>query len=456
MKRQSLLILLLLLLAQGAFAASRWLPRLFPSPLANPDQCGSDTRLCDPDGILTADDKNALLDAIAVFEDTHSVSCTTTHEKYDIQLAVALVNRMDLYEYREYEDMEKLAAQDFAIHVHNAWGVGVDSPCGGTGVLLFLSLYDRAIYISTGNAVKPLLTDHRLDKVMNDMKPLLRQVKYGDALQTAVHEIGRHVESGEPNRMERFWAWCCDLWPFAMFASIIGLVALQGRLQQRRQREYARVQTQLSELDRNRAEALQGRYQCQSCPICLSDFETPVSNDGQESNTDAPKIGSDGLPLQLLRCGHVFDQTCWTEWVENGQGNPSKCPICNQDVGALTDEASPEQNNEDVRQRGVGIPRGGGIVQEREPRALRRYNQDRMFRLARLGMQYPRFVNHQQVQRWSDPAYDRSLARDYSFTRNNPVQHTRYSGGSSRFGSGGSSRSSFGGGRSAGGRAGRW
>lgn len=449
MKRSSLLCTLVLVLAQGAFAAVHWSPNAFPQ--------ACEGRVCDPDGILKTDDKNALVDAIAVFEDTHAVPCTSKEDAFDIQLAVALVNKMDLYDYRRYEDKEKHAAKDFALHLHNTWGVGVETPCGGTGILVFLSMYDRAIYISTGDAMKTVLTDHRLDKVMREMKPLLRQVKYGDALQTAVYEIGRHVETGKPQRMERFWAILSDIWPFAMFASIVSFFVFQGRLQQRRQRQYARVQTQLSELDRNRAEALQGTFRCTSCPICLNDFETPVSDDGQDSSagpTEMSKIGSDGLPLKLLRCGHVFDQTCWTEWIENGQGNFNKCPICNQDVGTPAMEgseqaASPEQqNNEDIRQRGAGV------LQEQQPRALRRYNQDRMFRLARMSLQFPRYVNFQQVQRWSDPAYDRSLARDTSFTRNNPVQHTRYAAGGNRRAS--SSSRSFGGGRSSGGRAGRW
>ena len=447
----------LFLLVQGAFAATRWSPRVFPNPEANPRDCHSQgsARICDPDGILGEDAKNSLVDAISAFEETYAVPCssikTEEEDGFDVQIAVALVNKMDLLEYRNFEDKEKHAAEDFAISLHNKWGVGVDSPCGGTGVLVFLSMDDRAIFISTGDAIKKVLTNHRLDKVMSEMKPLLRQVKYGEALQKAVYEIGRHVEAGEPDRSERMWEFLSDAWPFAMFASIIGFVALQGRLQQRRQREYARVQTQLTELDRHRAEALQGRYQCTSCPICLNDFESENGDDN--SSSEAPMIGSDGLPLRLLRCGHVFDETCWTEWIETGQGNCQKCPICNQDVGAPIEpdrsESSDQFINEDIRLR-------GGAIQEQEPRALRRYNEDRMFRLARMSLQFPRYINHNQVQRWSDPRYDQSLARDSSFTRRNPVQYTKYTGGHNSNGFRGSSNRGFGGGRSSGGRGGSW
>jgi uncharacterized membrane protein YgcG len=452
-------ILMMFLLVQGAFAATRWSPGVFPNPETNPRDChisqGS-ARICDPDGILGEDTKRALVDVISTFEETHGVPCSsikTDEGGFDIQIAVALVNKMDLFEYRNFEDKEKHAAQDFAISLHNKWGVGVDSPCGGTGILVFLSMDDRAIFISTGDAIKPVLTNHRLDKVMNEMKPLLRQVKYGEALQNAIYGIGKYVEAGEPDRSERLWSFLSDAWPFAMFASMISFVALQGRLQQRRQREYARVQTQLTELDRHRAEALQGRYRCTSCPICLNDFESENGDDN--SSSEAPKIGSDGLPLRLLRCGHVFDETCWTEWIETGQGNFRKCPICNQDVGATinTDrpESSDRSNNGDLH-----LQIRGGDIQEQEPRALRRYNEDRMFRLARMSLQFPRYVNHHQVQRWSDPRYDQSLAQDSSFTGRNPAQYTQYSGGHSSNGFRGSSNRGFGGGHSSGGRGGSW
>lgn len=212
MNRRSILLTLFqsLLLARGA-AVTRWSPRGFPNPAMDSRQCKSQgsTRICDPDGVLGEDDKSVLIDAIETFEDTHTIPCSsvkTDEGGFDIQLAVALVNKMDLREYRNFEDKEKHAAEEFAITLHNTWGVGSDSPCGGTGILVFLSMHDRAIYISTGDALKPVLTDHRLDKVMTEMKPLLRQVKYGDALQTAVYEIGKQVESGEPKRIELLWA----------------------------------------------------------------------------------------------------------------------------------------------------------------------------------------------------------------------------------------------------------
>lgn len=361
---------------------------------------------------------------------------------------------MDLSGFDNRQDREERAAQAFGTHLHDQWGVGMDSPCGGTGILIFLAIHDRAIYISRGDAVKSVLTNHRLDRVISQMKPLLRNENYSLALQTALDNIGMYIKSGDPNLSERVWAGLSETWPFMFFASIVLLFVFQGRIQQRSQREYARVQSQLSELDRNRAEALQGRYQCTSCPICLDDFQTYSDRNESPSGTasTSDRVGSDGLPLKLLRCGHVFDQTCWTEWIETGQGNFSQCPVCNQDVGVGTPSASEERSPEYDNDGAIRQRNGIGAVQDAEQRALRRYQQERMFRLVRMGQLYPRFVNHQQMQRWSDPAYDRSLVRDPSFVRSNPHQpQTKPSSGFDH-----SSGRSFGGGGSSGGRGGRW
>ena len=35
----------------------------------------------------------------------------------------------------------------------------------------------------------------------------------------------------------------------------------------------------------------------------------------------------------MLRCGHIFCDTCWKSWVRSGYGNPLACPVCRQDIG---------------------------------------------------------------------------------------------------------------------------
>lgn len=46
-----------------------------------------------------------------------------------------------------------------------------------------------------------------------------------------------------------------------------------------------------------------------------------------------PLRGADGKKIRILRCGHIFCDTCWKSWVHSGCGNPCICPVCRQDVG---------------------------------------------------------------------------------------------------------------------------
>ena len=46
-----------------------------------------------------------------------------------------------------------------------------------------------------------------------------------------------------------------------------------------------------------------------------------------------PLNGNDDKPIKFLRCGHIFDETCWKMWVDSGHGNALMCPVCRQDVG---------------------------------------------------------------------------------------------------------------------------
>ena len=251
---------------------------------------------------------------------------------------------------------EARAAEIFATTLHDTWGVGYSTPAGGTGILIFLSINDRVMYISRGGAIAPILTDSRTDRIIETVKPALREAQYGPALEQVIALLSNYLEQGRPQGWE-YWRDEVLLpygTPFGM-ALVFGTVAWIAMKRERdQQRAYAAVSSQLSQLDRAQAQALQGQYQATSCPICLEDFVTietmicqPVtslspSNETQEevldvmgsgtgsettttpcsTRTQMEKrlVGADGQPLKLLRCGHVFDESCWAEWVSSGTG----------------------------------------------------------------------------------------------------------------------------------------
>jgi uncharacterized membrane protein YgcG len=325
------------------------------------------------------------------------------------------------------------------------------------------------------------LTDSRVDDVIHDMISPMRQAKYDTGILQAIKRIIDLVEKGEPT----FWEKVLNLfrpenfivtfWIFLVFNGFF-----QAWKQRREQRAYVQVASQLSELDRAQAEALQGNYHPQtSCPICLESFQSET-------------VGTDGQPIKLLRCGHVFDDSCWCEWVSSGRGDVTKCPVCRMDIGpALSDpptsersaelvpteaptadanvEWSPDgtrqQESETLVEQQLLNVRGGAQIDRRNERALALFQQERNFRLLRLATMYPRYMTPDQVTRFGSVTYNGQMVRDPSFVNRNPASNLHHQstgrnrgiGGSSRYGGGsGGFSHGFGGGTSSGGRSGRF
>ena len=367
------------------------------------------------------------------------------------------------------------ASELFARSIHDAWGVGMTSSCGGSGVLLFLSDLDRSIYVSRGKAIESILTNGRIDQVINNMKPHLQNQEYGKAVLGALQDIDLYIRQGEPTASEKAGELLVTYGGLGAFGLIFGLAMWKAQQQERQRRQYTQVTSHLNELDQQRAEALQGKFNSKSCPICLENFK--------RSSSSNIKVGSDGLPMKLLRCGHAFDESCWSDWVKSGQGQYDKCPICRESVESSSPEREKQQQQEALEELTFGETTAttASVVRQRplnpsasqvelsllgppqqlerarsmdEQRAMRLFMRERNFRLERLGARYPHFVRSDLIHRWSSFNYTGPLAEEPTFIKMNPrrqqeVLHNQTSEIRSR-GSG------FGGANSSSGHGGRW
>jgi len=135
---------------------------------------------------------------------------------------------------------------------------------------------------------------------------------------------------------------------FAIFTFFFGA---WGEYRDRRKRwQYAETRSKLNGVDEEKARLLQREFRTSSCPICLESFERADESktEGNQSddhrsflmgtsrgvdNYGIPIYGCDGKKIKLLRCGHIFCDSCWKGWVHAGHGNPCICPVCRQDVG---------------------------------------------------------------------------------------------------------------------------
>ena len=189
------------------------------------------------------------------------------------------------------------------------------------------------------------------------MKPDLHHRDYAHALLTAIDEISAMLRGGPPSMADRFHDFMARFGiviAFAMFTFIFGA---WGEFRERRKRwQYAESRSKLTPVEREKARLLQREFKSQSCPICLEKFDygedlflgdetrqlpemTVLENEDKPSSLKRvdsfgiPLCGGDRKTIKLLRCGHIFCESCWKGWIHSGYGNPCICPVCRQDIG---------------------------------------------------------------------------------------------------------------------------
>jgi uncharacterized membrane protein YgcG len=114
-----------------------------------------------------------------------------------------VIKKMSLKQYRT-KDVD-YAAQSFAVDLHDKWGLGgVDGK--QNGILVFLAIDDRAVYISTGRDVKNGVTRRDIEVLIAAVKPDLRRNDYGKAIQNIVLRIDMLLNPRSEIRQS--FGWC--------------------------------------------------------------------------------------------------------------------------------------------------------------------------------------------------------------------------------------------------------
>eukprot|EP00931_Biecheleriopsis_adriatica_P027023 TRINITY_DN16331_c0_g1_i3.p1 TRINITY_DN16331_c0_g1~~TRINITY_DN16331_c0_g1_i3.p1 ORF type:complete len:513 (-),score=79.69 TRINITY_DN16331_c0_g1_i3:95-1411(-) len=126
--------------------------------------------------------------------------------------AVAIVNHIAT---SEWIGSDKTAtAERFASAIYKDWGVAnVDSTFGEdcrNGLLLFVSTSDRMFYLKTAKQTREVLTDDQAQQVLDNMKPSLKEQKYGDAVLGAMmdcHDILNGKTLNKSDKTSAWWVW---------------------------------------------------------------------------------------------------------------------------------------------------------------------------------------------------------------------------------------------------------
>jgi len=288
---------------------------------------------------------------------------------------------------------------------------------GDYGVLIFLSIQDRVCFISTGDAISSILPWWRLEHIVSSMKPNLRHRQYGDSVLTAIDDLTQMLIAGPPTRADRLHDFMARFGVVILFAILTFLFGAWGEYRDRTKRyQYAESRSQLNTVEREKARLKQKKYQTTACPICLESFDYNDNNNNNNNNNNdidddvtvfnsdeddeedgitntttttkntvggggitpssssLPRVDSYGIPLvgadrkkiKYLRCGHIFCESCWSNWVHSGHGNPCICPVCRQDVGKSSSKNKRRKHEERRRRRAAAAVAAETETTERE------------------------------------------------------------------------------------------
>eukprot|EP01038_Epipyxis_sp_PR26KG_P009463 gene9463-12749_t len=305
-----------------------------PNPMENPKECGrktvSKSAICDPDYHLSKDGKDIIEGYINGITKA--------------QIAVAIIGEMESFgEFKTYN--KELAADKFAHNLHNRWGVG--SAEMQNGVLIFLSIQDRAIYISTGDKIGLVLTSSLIKSIIDNMKPFLRNADYDTAVKNCIIQIdlvlsgkgSEILKQSQGNNIVTYVIWGV----FGIFFLGSAMMGYRSKLKmQGYERGTAALTKLMGEVDNLNND---NQYQSESCPICLEDFPSIKAD---EDNTDRVKTKVlDAKRPMKLRCGHTFCFTCLETYLRSADKN--KCPICRKPVDKDDDNNAPPPSGQGLR-----------------------------------------------------------------------------------------------------------
>lgn len=81
--------------------------------------------------------------------------------------------------------------EDVANTIYRAWGVGQKGK--DEGILLLLAINDRRNRLEVGYGLEPILPDGLDGSILREMRPALRQQRYGEAMMAAADTIGHAI-----------------------------------------------------------------------------------------------------------------------------------------------------------------------------------------------------------------------------------------------------------------------
>lgn len=415
----------------GVFAFTERSPSLVANPMKDPLSCGRPevdrSAICDPDNLLSKESKGTVDALINSIEEA--------------EVAVAIIGKMSPAFVQGYNGDIDVACENFARKLHDLWGVG--DTVKEHGLLLFLSIEDRAMYISRGQGLESRFTDRILDIIIENMKSPLKKGQYGQAVEQGVTDTILVIQGKESK--VTFWS---DVGTYLTYLVMGGFLSFWGYMnytswsrKRELQRGEAAMKALMDDIDKMSKDEF---YESSTCPVCLEDFDP-----------ENPSRKSTGL-----RCGHLFCHDCVKELLKR---SAALCPICRipidkSSTGNIQPPPQAPRNpyhDDNTTQDSAGGGCAGGFQNTNVPQ---RHLPLLRFRFNNMRMNYPNYLDvataHEMTSILDNGGSVAEMRRLYEARASvvtNILAKAKSTGSRS-----GASRSGFGGGRSSGGRGGRW
>jgi uncharacterized membrane protein YgcG len=469
-----------------------------PNPMISPEKCGREnvpkSAICDLHNLLKSEDKDVIEGKI--------------NEIQDIEIALVIIQKMKKTSGDSEDSIDSLA-QEYATHLHNHWGIG--SAIKQNGLLLFLSIQDRAIYLSRGTGLSTQLNHIVIQLLISHMKPFLLEGQYAKAIEAVLIEIDLLLHD-QPNSAVHTASVKQHYFQsivYGFVACLFGVLVYYGYRQHQQEEEMRRGERALSRLIKEISSESENKFRFSSCPICMEEFHySPNTSEGKQedfreleelpnagrvsthprllahltlsipaplespSSPSLPSPSTDPLRPMALHCGHAFCFACLETYLKDKK-NGKKCPICRSPVDPAAAAAAPpppppsnypsSSHHQPYDPTDCHHTNTSSSSPHSETDTRFRYHSpELMYRMNRMRYLYPTVMTADTYERMNRGVVNQSASeviqavqarRDEVTRQLADITHRR---AQQRSGSGGSSRSSWGGGSSGGGGGGRW
>ena len=182
----------------NTLSLSSHLPTDLPNPNIDPFKCNrknvKKSAICDIDNLISEESKNVIEGYINSINN-------------NVEIGIGIVSKMNDNYIKTFNNDIDIAAKNFAKSLHDTWKVG--NIQSNNGIIIFLSISDRVVFISTGKGVKDKLKDYTIDNIVEKMRPYLKNADYGSAIELSIIHIDTVISNGKSSlsseKFNKYW-----------------------------------------------------------------------------------------------------------------------------------------------------------------------------------------------------------------------------------------------------------